>query len=250
MLVFDIETGPLPDEILLQQFDFVPPPQPGEFDPDSVKYGAWKDEAKRAAKLEEARQAHAAAVENYDRDATAARDREWNAMVSRAALSPTTGMVLAIGIRRDGKSGIFAEATESETLIKFWRKYLACRVEQTRMVGANIVQFDLPFLIRRSWMLGVDVPTTAFTYSGKWVNFDPIFCDIRDLWQLGQKNGCESSLDFMGRVLGCGCKTEGIGGADFARLWRGTAEERQQATGYLLNDLKLTADVAMRLGVI
>ncbi len=116
------------------------------------------------------------------------------------------------------------------------------------LVGANIIQFDLPFLIHRSWILGVDIPSTVCQF-GKWGNFDPLFIDIREWWQLGQRNGCESSLDVMARALGCGCKTEGIDGGNFARLWFGTPEERQQATGYLLNDLQLTADVATRLGV-
>lgn len=249
MLIFDIETGPLPDDELAERFRFDPPPHPGEFDPATVKYGNTKDEVKRAEKLEQAKQAHAAAVANYERDAAAARDNAWQSLKSNAALDPTTGQVLAIGIRRGDKSGIFAEPTESETLAKFWKKYLACRSEQTKLVGANIIQFDLPFLVRRSWILGVDVPRTVCQF-GKWGNFDPLFVDIREWWQLGQRNGCESSLDAMARALGCGCKTEGINGGDFARLWNGTAEERNQAMCYLLNDLKLTADVATRLGVI
>lgn len=249
MLIFDIETGPLPDDILASHFTFDAPPHPGEFDPASVKYGQLKDEAKRAAKLEECQKAHAAAIENYESNVAAARDNAWQSLKNSAALSAFTGQVLAIGIRRGDKAGIFAEPTESETLAKFWKKYLACRSEQTKLVGCNIFEFDLPFLIRRSWMLGVDIPKAVCDF-GKWGNFDPLFVDIRQRWQLGQRNGCESSLDAMARALNCGCKTEGIGGGDFARLWLGTPEEKQQAVNYLLNDLKLTADVATKLGVI
>lgn len=248
-LIFDIETGPLADEILAQQFTFEAPPHPGQFDPSTVKYGNTKDEAKRATKLQECQQAHSLAVDNYERDAATARDEAWQKFRGNAALDAATGQVLAIGIQRDGKAGIFAEPTEAETLAKFWAKYLQCRAQQTKMVGANIIQFDLPFLIRRSWMLCVDIPSTVCQF-GKWGNFDPLFVDIREWWLLGQRNNCESSLDAMARALGCGCKTEGMDGGDFARLWFGTAEERKQATAYLLNDLKLTASVAARLGVI
>lgn len=248
VLIFDIETGPLPDEALAQAFKFDPPPHPGEFDPASVKYGNTKDEAKRAEKLEQAKQAHAAAVANYERDAAAARDQAWQSLKGSAALDASTGQVLAIGIRRDDKSGVF-QGPEAEILAKFWAKYLACRKEQTKLVGANIVQFDLPFLVRRSWILGVDVPGSVCQF-GKWGNFDSLFVDIREWWQLGQRNNCESSLDTMARALGVGSKPEGIDGSDFARLWFGSPEEKQQAMGYLLNDLQLTADVATRLGVI
>lgn len=250
MLIFDIETGPLSDELLAKQFTFKPPPHPGEFDPDSVKYGNTKDEAKRALKLHESAATHNLAVENYERDAAQARESAWLEFKGSAALSPITGQVLAIGVQRDGKAGIFAEANEAATIARFWKKYLSCRADQTKLVGANIVQFDLPFLVRRSWILGVSVPSAVFTYSGKWINFDSLFCDIRDLWTLGQRSGCEASLDAMSRALGCGQKPDDIGGDDFARLWLGTAEERQQATAYLLNDLKMTAEVATRLGVI
>lgn len=250
MLIFDIETGPLSDAILAEQFKFDPPPHPGEFNPAAVKYGRTKDEDKRAAKLDKSKQAHNLAVENYERDAAQARESAWLEFKGNAALSPITGQVLAIGVQRDGKAGIFAEATEAATIARFWKKYLSCRSDQTKLVGANIVQFDLPFLVRRSWILGVSVPSAVFTYSGKWINFDSLFTDIRDLWTLGQRSGCEASLDAMARALGCGCKPDDVGGADFARLWLGTAEERQQATAYLLNDLKITAAVATRLGVV
>lgn len=248
-LVFDVETGPLADDVLAEMFTFEPPPHPGEFDPASVSYGNLKDESKRAAKLKEKQDEHITAVERYPTTLAEARKAAWSEFVGKAALDASTGQVLAIGMGRDGKSAIIAEPTEAESLAKFWKKYQQCRKEQTRMVGANIFGFDLPFMIRRSWVLSVDIPTSVCQF-GKWGNYDPIFVDIREWWQLGQRNNCESSLDHMARTLGVGAKTEGIGGADFARLWFGSPEEKQQAVGYLLNDLKLTANVASRLGVI
>lgn len=247
MLIFDIETGPLADDVVAQHFTFEELPHPGEFDPASVKYGNTKDEAKRAVKLEECRQAHNLAVANYEHTVAAARDEAWQQFKDNAALSATTGMVLAIGIQRGDKAGIF-KGDEPTILAKFWKKYLECR-PQTKLVGCNIFEFDLPFLIRRSWILGVDVPRSVCEF-GKWNNFDPLFVDIRQRWQLGQRNGCPSSLDTMARALCCGHKTDGINGGDFARLWLGTSEEHQQAVGYLLNDLQLTASVAARLGVM
>lgn len=251
MLIFDIETGPLADELLLDQFQFEPPPHPGEFDPAGVKYGNTKDPDKRAAKLKECQDAHNLAVANYEQDVAAARDQAWRGFKENAALQATTGQVLAIGLQRGDKPAIIHGGTEADRLARFWKKYTECRQQQAKMVGANICGFDLPFLIRRSWMLGVDVPSSAYEFTGgKWVNFDRLFFDLRTLWLLGQSNtNCESSLDTMARSLGVGRKTEGVSGGDFARLWFGTAEEQQQAVMYLLNDLKLTAAVAAKLGV-
>jgi hypothetical protein len=81
--------------------------------------------------------------------------------------------------------------------------------------------------------------------------FDRCFVDLRDTWLIGQRWGeCPSSLDFVCRTLGLGAKLEGVTGADFARLWNGSEEEKQQATEYLFRDVEITRKVAWRLGVL
>lgn len=251
MLIFDIETGGLPEKELSALCPaFEPPPHPGEFDPAAVKYGNTKDPDKRAVILADAQAKHAAAVANYDRDRLAAAEQHFADFKARAALDAVTGRVLAVGFRSadNGKAAIEDGGGDESTLLgKFWAKYLACRGNQRKLVGCNILGFDLPFLVRRSWILGVDVPATVRTDR----YFDRLFVDLRDLWLLGQRWGdCDSKLDTMARALGCGCKPDGVGGADFGRLWFGTPEEKQQAVSYLLNDLDMTAKVASRLGVV
>src|SRR5690349_25148701 len=98
MLVFDIETAACADD-QIRQFcpEFVPPAHPGEFDVASVKYGNLKDEAKRAMKRDECRDAHAAAVANYAADVEAKRAEHWERFKANAALDPLTGQIIAIG---------------------------------------------------------------------------------------------------------------------------------------------------------
>lgn len=248
MLCWDIETGPLPEEQIAQFLpEFTPPPHPGEFDPAAVKYGNTKDEAKRAAILAEAEAKHRAAVAAYESTEAAARKSHLADFLDRAAISPVTGRVLAIGFAADSKFAVEDGGGDEATIIaKFWQKYQACRVGQRRMVGCNIHGFDLPFLVRRSWILGVEVPATVIKDDRWW---DSIFVDLRNRWLLGQRWGdCDSKLDTMARALGCGEKNGD--GADFARLWLGSADERKQAVEYLRNDLQMTAAVAVRLGVV
>lgn len=260
MLVFDIETGSLPDtELSALCPAFEPTPHPGEFDPSQVKYGNTKDEAKRATILAEAREKHSAEVANYDHVCRVLAEQHFTKFKSRAALDPTTGRVVAVGYQSadTGKVAISdGKGDESTILTEFWAKYLKCRQQPgspRKMVGCNIFGFDLPFLIRRSWMLGVDVPASVVVNRRY---FDQLFVDLREVWLLGQKWGdCESKLDTMARALGVGSKSNGEGvngctGADFARLWGGTAAERELAIAYLKNDLELTAGVAKRLGVV
>ena len=71
-LIFDIETGPLPENELLAMMP--------AFDPADVKSGNLKDPAKIAEKIAEAEA-------NHRRD-----------FIGRAALDPLTGRVVAIGV--------------------------------------------------------------------------------------------------------------------------------------------------------
>ena len=70
MIVFDIETGPLPEDQLRPLCpEFFPPPAPGEFDPDAVKCGniGGPMSEKGRAKIKDAQAAHKTLVADYSR---------------------------------------------------------------------------------------------------------------------------------------------------------------------------------------
>lgn len=224
MLAFDIETGPLP----LDQLQALLPP----FDEAEVKLGNLKDPDKIKVKVEEARA-------NHESD-----------FVSRAALSPMTGRVLAIGYWsidsakyaiEDGGDG---DDRETVMLTRFWKKYLQCRQAPRRMVGYNCHGFDIPFLIRRSWLLNIDVPSTVID-KWKWID-GTTFVDLMSRWSIGDQRGWVK-LDMLGQAFGLGGKTEGVNGAMFHELWE---KDREKACEYLRRDLELTAGLAVRMGVV
>jgi len=225
-LVFDVETGPLAESELSA---LLPP-----FDPTEVKTGNLKDPAKIAEKIAEAEA-------NHRRD-----------FFDKAALDPLTGRVVAIGVMvfdargeegplfgQKAPSYIIGHDDEARSLREFWA---AVRGEMGRLhpvVGFNICNFDLPFLIRRSWKHRVTVPfgIRRGRYWGDQV------IDLRDCWQCGDRQA-RGSLDTIARHLGVGAKN-GDGKA-FAELWQ---SDRKQAEAYLRNDLELTAKVADALGI-
>ncbi|HNW08484.1 MAG TPA: ribonuclease H-like domain-containing protein [Verrucomicrobiota bacterium] len=214
-IFFDIETGALAGS----EIAAVMPP----FDPAEVKTGNLKDPDKIAAKLAEAEA-------NHRRD-----------FIERAALDPLTGRVVAIGLMylASGRFEVIGHDDEAQTLRDFWA---ACRGEMGRvhqMVGFNTHQFDLPFLVRRSWKHRIEMPYGI--RRGRWWSDEMV--DLRDEWQLGDRQS-RGSLDSIAKHLGLGGKT-GDGKA-FAELWR---TDRKQATAYLHNDVELTARVAGVLGV-
>ena len=68
-------------------------------------------------------------------------------------------------------------------------------------------------------------------------------------WQCGCYRDSYVSLDTLGRALGLGGKTDGVGGGDFAGLYWGGAEQRDKALEYLVRDVELTWAVAQKLGI-
>jgi DNA polymerase elongation subunit (family B) len=211
--VFDIETVPLPDE---QIKAFMP-----DFDPAEIKTGNLGPD-KAAAKVE------------------AERVKHQNRILERAALSPLTGKVAAIGIL-----GPNAEAEElylwspEEELINWCFKRF-CDDELGVWIGFNISQFDIPFLMRRAWALGI-TPPAGFTkgrYLSNW------FIDLAEVWRGPSHEREHISLDKLGRFLGLGGKEKS--GAAFAAMQYGDPDAARE---YLRHDLGLTWAIAKRLGV-
>lgn len=241
MIIFDIETGPLPSEQLRQLCEpFTPPQHPGEFDPATVKTGNLKDEAKISAKIDDARAKHAQAVAEYEANAKQAETDYWADIEGKAALSPITGRVLAIGyLSTDTDKTILDIDDEQQMLVHFWQQYIRCVHEDRKLVGHNSMRFDVRFILRRSWILGVDVPPGVID-RGKWLDAKT-FVDTMELW------GEPVKLDLLGRVFGVGQKPDGVDGSMFADLLK---TDRQVAEAYLKNDLIMTRDIADRMGVI
>lgn len=252
MLIFDIETGPGPwDEIekFMKPFDpsDVSGIVSGEFDEASVKVGNLRDQAKIDTKIKEEREKHEAAVANSAKLLADAEAEHKAAFINKAALEPTTGRVLAIGYNRadTGKSimdHVSDQRGEAAVITTFWEAYQKHRNASMSIVGHNILGFDLPFLMRRSWALSVDVPDTV--KPGRY--FDSIFKDTQETWLCGKRWGSEpASLDVLDKFFGGEGKNGN--GADFAKLFE---TDLPAALDYLRNDLVMTARVAGCMGVM
>lgn len=251
IVICDIETGPLPEEQLRAVSDpYLRPERPGAFDPSAVKHGNTADPAKIAAKVQAKREEHEAMLAKWDADQAAAADAHWLGIVEKAALDARTGRVLVTGWRRTKDDGpptiqvVDGGGDEKELLSQFWHRWRRCVDQKIRIVGFNFLAFDVPFMVRRSWLLGVPVPDGLLFRERYW---HESFVDLMRIWGCGDYR-CFVSLDSLARALGLPGKNGD--GAHFHRLWFGTADERKQAIDYLHNDLEMTATVATALGVV
>jgi hypothetical protein len=219
MLVFDIETGPQE----LEELQKVVPP----FDESKVPLG-------RATK-----------PDTIKKTVEKAREAYWPDVQKRAALSAITGQVLAIGY--NGARLAIDDRPERELLLRFWELYRKSESQSRSMVGHNLFGFDLPFIVRRSWIHGLAVPGSVIAKDRYW---HPIFIDTMRVWQLGNYSDKFISLGDLGRALGLGGKSEDeVTGANFHEFWAAGGDKKQLACDYLKRDLELTWDVALRLGV-
>lgn len=201
--IVDIETGPA-DAI-------------DQFAPEIEAPSNYKDPAK---------------IEAYK----AEKLREWK---DSAALSAITGKVLAIGLRYQGEF-IPLIGDEATVIKEFWQRVTRNGAFIADLIGFNNASFDIPFLVRRSWKLGVDVPSTLV--NGRYLNSRII--DLMQVWKCGDYQA-SVSLDKLARYLGVGEKSGS--GAEFAAL---LATDKPKAIEYLANDLLLTEKCALRLGVV
>lgn len=223
ILAFDIETSPLEDE----EIERIAP----EFDPASVKTGNLSDFKKINDKINLARESHL------------------NGIKSKAALNAEYGKILAIGMLRVHGKYSKLDTTPEEILLhgknegdiiqNFWDEADKMAILGLLLVGHNIIGFDCPFLVRRSYCLGIKPPFSLMPQRGKYWG-KPWF-DTMGAWTLG---GYQQmiSLDRFSKHLGLDGKNGD--GKHFATLYR---ENKEEALDYLSNDLKLTMGVAQKI---
>jgi DNA polymerase elongation subunit (family B) len=218
MLIFDIETRPRDLDVILDL--------KGPFDPSTVKLGNLGPE-KAAEKIEKAR-----------------NEYEFN-LRDKAALSPLTGEVVVIGYKysRDDKF-FYDHGDEKEILTKFW-DHAGTAAYPLDMCGFNIKEFDIPFIIGRSFVHGIKVP--KFILGKKYLPDGWI--DLKDCFKstsYENKHLFGGSLNTLCKHLGLPQKTE-ESGKEFGNLWD---TDRERAIKYLEQDINMTEQLAKQLGVI
>lgn len=156
----------------------------------------------------------------------------------KGALDAQRGRIVCIGMLiDDGKTVTeIALSDDDERLMiaDFWNKIKPSDV----FVGHNVLEFDLPFIRQRSWILGIRPSRTLDMR--KYYSTDVI--DSMQLWtNWGHKKG--ATLGALGMALGCGGKTGH--GTSVAEWW---AEcDIESIKSYCQEDVRLAYRVFCRL---
>lgn len=211
-LIFDIETGPVPDlllDTLMPQFEAA---------------GNLKDPDKIAADV-------------------ANKQKNWR---DRAALSPMTGMVVGVGIALNTNSRPrIVLGGERKLVTRTLDEISRMLMAGGTVYGFNIHAFDLPFLVTRARMLRIHVPANLITtYHNRTYWADGIV-DLMQLWTMGGDRA-GNSLNAVSRFLGFGEKKGDA--KDFALLLASKDRaDRRKAQAYLRQDILLTRRLMLRL---
>lgn len=172
----------------------------------------------------------------------------------KLALSGDYGRVLCIGVvieqdgrllhrgvlGRDRRSLLF-HCDERRMLRAFWKLTADFDCRRDLFVGFNVIDFDLPFLLKRSIINRVR-PTVEPCFAR--YRSAPIF-DV--MWEWNRWNTrTRISLDRLAHVLGLrSSKVDGITGAEVYDHYR--AGNHEKIAAYCLRDVELTREMYLRL---
>jgi predicted PolB exonuclease-like 3'-5' exonuclease len=208
-IYFDIETAPL--------------------DEDYIRSIAPEFEAPKNYKSEEA-------IEKYCSE-------KLGEYIASGALRAETGKVIAISVAIGDEAPQVLIDTENEAeLIKaFWDFITDDEGMITRkIIGFNSNNFDIPFLTRRSWINGIEVPNMVYYRRSGRKFLNDFFKDVMLEWSCGQMQYI--GLDRLSKILSVGKKN-----GDGALFYKQLEVNRQEAIDYAKNDVVLTRACAKKL---
>ena len=203
--------------------------------------------SKHNAKIQEARK-------KYEEKAVIEADKYedeklkyYEGLFTKSPLNPMFGPVLCIGILEDnGDQFVFGanDEPEEEIIGSFWEWVDSQFHGGKHIAGWNTHQFDLPFLIRRSFMCGVQPSPGIMDSSRRFFNTWSI--DLMKFWTCGLY-GEYAKLDMVARALGFkGKEKEEVTGENFHHYWGRGGDDRDKALSYLAGDLVATRQLAER----
>lgn len=135
------------------------------------------------------------------------------------------------------------EPDERKILTDWWEFMRTFNVTRDLIIGHNIINFDLPFIIQRSIVLNIQ-PTVKFAL--KRYQNAPIY-DTMQIWKFwGNQGGPGSTLNNLSIALGLESpKAEGIAGDKVYDEY--LAGNHKQLYEYCMRDVKATRNVYRRM---
>ena len=153
----------------------------------------------------------------------------------RKLINPIDSKIIAVGIRYSAANQIFFSENEKEILEKFWEEWGKIKKENpnTQIYGFSILNFDIPFLVARSFINNVVIPSF---FSLKYV------VDLREKINAYRYGETRGKLKEYALLLGL--KNLSMDGSNVADLCMN--KDWDKLKSYLANDLEITDEIYKR----
>lgn len=150
-------------------------------------------------------------------------------------LNPIDSKIIAIGAKcGEEKTLILQSSDERQILLSFWKEILSFKKSSLdKIVGFNIKDFDLPFIVTRSFIHGV--PIVPFTLKD--------IVDLRELLSAFKYGPTRGKLKEFAQLIGMQIIDDMDGEKVPAAHWAG---ETQKIKEYLEKDLEITHAIHKR----
>lgn len=232
-IYFDIETGPQPYRVIEKIIDYQEEAEP--------KLGNAKKPETIARKVKE-----------WEESKGKRRHQHYGKLYSRAALNPLIGRVVGVGYFRErfGDAIVKIDLEDETSLVESLVKEMGDVFRRGGMViSYNGDSFDLPFIVNRAAILGINIDgivgTEVFNDFGK---TPAAFVDLAKVW-LRHGSGYSRSFDMpkfeeLCSAFDIPAKTCGFRGDKFYQVAR---EDEVLARDYLLEDVQALRELAGKL---
>ncbi len=161
--------------------------------------------------------------------------KDMNEEERKKLLNPIDSRIIAIGLRHEGKNSIFFEDDEKKMLADFWGQLKAISQQNMLIVGFSICNFDMPFLVTRSFIHGTQI--VPFSVNKTLV-------DIRDKISAYRHGDTRGKLKEYASIIGIQTE-DGVDGSMVAKLFLDKNYEKIRK--YLESDLALTDELFKRV---
>lgn len=169
----------------------------------------------------------------------------------RAAIYPEFGRIVCIsaGFFHHGGFRVKGVSDDDERVILKWLFSIISdkKVIHKHFCGHNIIDFDIPYIVRRAIALGVEVPDELNFHGKKPWELSDVLIDTMVIWSCGSRYLGSKSLESVCHALRLPSPKRDMNGKLVRDAWYGGERKYKKIINYCNGDVVTAAKVLLRV---